>query len=206
MSQAEDLLNNLNEGDTTVTHIHEIADDDAHFVISPITRNIEYLENKELKIMQFDHNSERFTFELPRYVESHDMSLCNVVHVHWVNRDKATGAENADVSELYNLHIDSKNAETVVCSWDISREATQLAGTLSFLLEFICRETEQINYSWHSDIFQDVTIKEGMNNGNKIEANYSHLLEQWRYDVFETIAELETRILLLEQRLNESAT
>ena len=70
-----------------MAHIHSIYDCDTHFVIDPVTREIKN-ESEKTVIVQNDHNSERFSFELPKTIEGHDMSLCNVVQVHYLNTDK----------------------------------------------------------------------------------------------------------------------
>ena len=69
-------------------HIHSIYDTDQHFIIDPIDRSITS-EAEKVTLMQNDHLSERFTFELPRYIEGHDMSLTDKVEVHYLNIDGA---------------------------------------------------------------------------------------------------------------------
>ena len=51
-----------------MAHSHAIIDDDLYFTIDPSTREIKN-ESQKVKLMQYDHNSEQFTFELPRFVE-----------------------------------------------------------------------------------------------------------------------------------------
>ena len=60
-------------------HTHAVYDSDTHFLIDPITRAITNANNAKTALMQHDHNSERYTFECPRYIEQHDMSKCNRV-------------------------------------------------------------------------------------------------------------------------------
>ena len=50
-----------------MAHTHDVIDYDKHFVIDPVTRQIDNKSGK-IVLMQNDHNSERFTFEIPRYV------------------------------------------------------------------------------------------------------------------------------------------
>lgn len=59
------------------------------FLIDPVTRAIT-TSSEKLHVMQFDHNSERLTFEMPRYIEGHDMSVCNQVEAHFLNIDGKT--------------------------------------------------------------------------------------------------------------------
>lgn len=183
MSQAEELLNSLNLDDVVETesdHPHEIIDSDNYFVIDPVTRVIENTSRQDIVLMQFDHDSERFTFELPRYVEGHDMSLCDVVEIHYINVG-SNGTKNVDIYDVYDLHVDPDNQNKVLCSWLVSRQATQLAGKLTFLIRYQCVNVDGTTpYEWHSDIFSDVIVKEGMNNGERIMIENSDLLEQWR--------------------------
>ena len=76
---------------------HAIIDSDARFTINPITRAILNETSRKTILIQGDHNSERYTFEMPMYVEGHDMTLCNRVEVHYLN----IGAKKDQNSGLY---------------------------------------------------------------------------------------------------------
>lgn len=185
MSQAEALLRNLTEN--VPIHTHVVADQDSYFVINPDTREIENTSRTKNVLMQHDHNSEKFTFELARYVEGHDMILCNRVRVHFNNIDGATGEENADVAELYDLAVDPDDESKVLCSWTITRQATQLVGTLNFLVQYECiDDTGNSVYEWHTDIYTDVEVKKGRNNAEQAIIEYSNILEQWYQRIFGT--------------------
>ena len=138
MSQAEELLNSASE--EIPVHTHPVPDTDTYFVIDPITRKIENTNRKKNVVMQYDHNSERFTFELPRYIDGHDMLECTSVTVNVDNIE--TGVEepriNSDAPDMTDLRIHPNDSEKVICSWLISRNSTQLAGILSFHIEFKC--------------------------------------------------------------------
>lgn len=71
-------------------HTHPVIDNDLHFSINTLTREISN-GSKKVKLMQGDHASEIFTFEIPRYVDGHDMSLCNKIAVHYINVGTALG-------------------------------------------------------------------------------------------------------------------
>lgn len=188
MSQAEELLATLT--DDVSVHTHSVTDSDTYFVIDPITHEIENTARKKRVLMQHDHRSERFTFELPRYVEGHDMTLCDRVRVHYNNVGTKTGAEEeeveerADVVELTDLRINPDDTETVICSWLIERQSTQLVGILSFLVQYLCTDNGEVVYEWHSDIFEDVEIRKGRNNGEAAVIEYSNILEQWYTRIF----------------------
>ena len=77
-----------------MAHLHSVYDTDAHFKIDPITKVITNMATQKVKLMQFDKGSERFTFEIPRFVEGHDMTLCNKVKIHYNNIDATTKEQN----------------------------------------------------------------------------------------------------------------
>lgn len=52
-------------------HEHSVLETDTRFKINPITRQIVNESNKKLTLIQGDHNSERFGFEIPRHIEKH---------------------------------------------------------------------------------------------------------------------------------------
>ena len=188
MSKADELLITL--GDNTIEHEHVVTDSDSYFVIDPITRVMDNGRYGKNIIMQYDHGSERFTFELPRIVEGHDMSLCNRVLVHWNNTNKETGEENAESTEILDLHVDPNDEDKVFCSWLISRHSTQLVGELSFLVQYKCVEEGETVYEWHTDIYYDIEVKKSRNNGEESVIEYTDILEQWRPRVYSNEEEI----------------
>ena len=129
-------------------HIHGVLDTDAHFVISPITRAIKNESNKKITLIQFDHNSERLTFDFPRYIEGHDMSICNQVEIHYLNSSYSDKKEFRKGRYMVDdLQISPDDTGKVICSWLISQNATQLVGKLSFRLRFKCVENGVITYA-----------------------------------------------------------
>lgn len=184
MATADELLASLNT--TSSRHTHTVVDPDSHFVIDPNTREISNASRFANVLMQNDHDSERFTFELPRYVEGHDMTLCNVVKVHYNNIESGTNKQNADTYDVYDLQVSAADPSIVTCTWLISRQATSLAGILSFLVEFMCVEDGgEVVYEWHTDIYSDVEVKAGRENGAASVAEYTDILEQWRDRLFD---------------------
>ena len=62
-----------------------IIDDDKRFEINVGTRDVKYAGEGKVRLIQGDHNSERITFSMDRYVEGHDMSTCTKVEIHYIN-------------------------------------------------------------------------------------------------------------------------
>ena len=167
-------------------HKHNVHDTDARFTINPITRAIKDDSKKKNTLIQFDHNCERFTFELPRYIEGHDMSTCNKVTVHFFNIDSKTGTQKSGNPELTDLHIDPENEDVVVVSWLISKGATQLCGLLKFLIRFSCFEDDIETYSWNTAFFTGISVSEGGNADELFETEYVDVIEQWKKSVMLT--------------------
>lgn len=182
MSQAELLLNTL--ANTATTHTHSMKDSGSYFVIDPVSRTMSNGSIEPNVIMQYDHDSEIYTFEVPRYVDGHDMMLCNQVLVHWNNIGESDYEENAETSDVYDLRINPNDTSTVICSWKISRNSTQLVGILSFLVQYKCVEDGVTTYEWHTDIYSDVVVKEGRTNGEASIIEYTDIIEQWRQRLF----------------------
>lgn len=170
-----------------MAHIHEIKDAEAHFIINATTREISNAAELPA-LVQHDHNSERFTFAVPRYVDGHDLSICNKVRVHYININSATKEQYADVYEVDDLKIDETDETKVVCTWLISRYATQHAGSLNFIVEYTCISDSVIDYAWHTAIFKGITVKASIHNAEQIMTEYTDILEKWKKDV---LAEFE---------------
>ena len=163
-------------------HTHPVTDNGPHFVIDPITREITN-ESRKIKLMQGDHASEIFTFEVPRYIDGHDMSLCNKIAVHYINI--GSSGSNADVYIVTDAAI-NESEDKIEFSWIIYRTATKYAGNLNFLIKFSCTDYDAtIVYQWNTDIFKGIMISTGMDNEETIVEDNIDLLEQWKNEIIE---------------------
>lgn len=164
-------------------HQHQVYDTDDHFVIDPITKEI-INRSEEMKLMQGDHNSERFTFEIPRYIDGHDMTLCDKIEVHYINIDSKTKESNKDVYLVDDMQLSPNGEDVVVFSWLISENSTQLAGTLNFRVTFKCiSEPAIIDYQMSTEIFKGITVSDGISNSEAVIEQYSDVLEQWKQEL-----------------------
>ena len=163
-----------------MAHIHEVIDSDKCFTIDPITRAIvNDAGNKKTQLIQNDHNSERFAFQLPRYIEGHDMSLSNKVEVHYINLDQSSNERSVGVYEVTDLALSEDN-KSVLLSWLISNNATRYVGVLSFAICFKCMSDNVIDYSWNTAINSSIQIAKGMYNSEIITNDYIDVLEVWK--------------------------
>lgn len=160
-----------------MSHLHSVYDSDTHFKIDPVTRQIAN-ESGKVILMQNDHNSERFTFDIPRYIDGHDMSVCNEVEVHFINLKADKTEKHADVYPVEDLKVSTASSDVVTCSWLISQNATRYAGSLNFLLKFKCITDGVVNYRWNTAI-NCVSVSSGIDNGEVIAEDYSDILAEW---------------------------
>jgi hypothetical protein len=167
-----------------MAHEHRVYDTDAHFTINTVTREIPKISKR---IVQYDHNSERFTFEMSRFVDDHDMSQCSKVEIHYLNVSGGRSElKHEDVYIVDDVQVSPDSDNVVIFSWLISSNATQYAGTLNFLIKFTCLTGTTVDYVWNTGIFSGVTVAEGMNNGEAVVEEYSDILAEWEQRMFAT--------------------
>lgn len=176
-----------------MSHTHPVHDDDLRFVIDPSTRAITNKAGSRTTIMQGDHNSEILTFEFPRVIEGHDMTLCNVVEVHYDNIGVGTSVSNrqtnSGVYKMTDLAQDEDDDTLLTCSWRVKGEATQLYGTIEFSLKFVCYDTDDvIGYELNTDICNTIDVKRSKNNNNSVYERDPDLYRQ----LDERVSDLET--------------
>ncbi|MFR7662259.1 MAG: SGNH/GDSL hydrolase family protein [Coprococcus sp.] len=155
-----------------------IIDTDSRFVIDIVTGKIENHSDKE-SLRQYSHNSERFSFEMPRHVEGHDMTNCTKVTVNYL------AADIPGEYEVDDLAVDSEADDKITFSWLISSNVTQKKGKLRFAVVFECaKEDGTITYRWPTDINYDYEIKETISNDSGIVYENVDILEQWKQQLF----------------------
>lgn len=168
-----------------MSHVHSIVDEDRFFVIDPVSRAISNKSDKVL-ISQYDHDSERFTFKIPRYVEDHDMSLCDRIEVHFTNITRNKKEQNDGV---YIVQDVSSDRDTVFFSWLISNNATQLIGSLKFSITFLCfDDTGYSTYNWGTDIFDSIQVIARLDNTETVIEKYPDLIEQMKQDILDEVS------------------
>lgn len=178
-----------------MAHTHSIVDNDNHFVIDPVTRTVQNNSNK-VRLVQNDHNSERFTFECPRFIEGHDMSLCDSIKVLYINLNKKTQEETCGVYEVDDLAINFNNLEQITFSWLISRNATSYVGSLTFMVQMTCISDDgTVDYCWQTGITKGITIVDGMDNEETIVEDYPDILQKWKNDILGEIPKTDEEIV-----------
>ena len=191
-----------------MAHNHDVFDMENHFEINGSSRFIKETSETKLVVVQGDHKSEVLTFKMPRYIDGHDMTLCNKVRIHYINLDSKTGDKSADVYEVTDLTLCEECEDVLTFTWMIEAPATKYAGTLSFLVKFECTEGENILYQWNTAKYVGVNVLAGIDNSEEFVEKYSNVLEEWYNELTrgaDSIQELNQQALVEIELAKEDA-
>lgn len=163
-----------------MAHTHDVFDMENHFEINGSSRFIKETSETKLVVVQGDHKSEVLTFKMPRYIDGHDMTLCNKIRIHYINLDTKTNNKSADVYEVTDLALcEECEDEILIFTWEIEAPATKYSGSLAFLVKFECTEGDSILYQWNTARYVGVNVLDGMDNSEEFVEKYSNVLEEW---------------------------
>ena len=173
-----------------MAHLHEVRDMDTHFIIDPLNNMAITNANEARNNLQLgDHDSEVYTFELPRFIEGHDMTLCNLVEVHFINAGSDKVHNSNGVFVVEDMEIADDGNETLLFTWTVSGDGTKYAGSLNFRIKFSCIENGKYTYKKWSSTYKGIIVADGFDNGAFIETEYADVLAAW-----------ESRLSALEQK------
>lgn len=181
------------------THTENLVDNDRKFLIDPQTRTIKNAScDKEL--VQYDSSSEVFTFEMPRYVEGHDMGTAKNVKIYYVNKGASEEiVDSTDVTSTLKITDDGTN--TAVFSWTIPANATQHEGTLDFAVTFTCPEVSP-DYIWSTKIYSGIVINKGLRNSSEIIKRDPDAFDA----ILTRVSEAENKVDEVDDRVTEVET
>lgn len=182
-----------------MAHLHEVRDTDSHFTVDPITRSIKNGTPTKSMLIQYDHNSEVFTFEMPRYVDGHDMTLCNRVEIHYININSSNRQQTSGVYEVEDFKVSEDDENIILWSWMISRNATMFVGPLNFAFRFACLDDTTVDYAWNTSPYSGITISSGIYNGEAVIEEYSDILEQWERKIGVGVENVEQTVESTEE-------
>ena len=171
-------------------HSHNVKDSDANFTINPTTMEIVNNSAKN-KMMQGDHNSEIYSFEITQIVEGHEMILCNKIRIHFINISSDKADQSKGVANAENIRIDSAK-NMLVFEWKVSGDATKYQGSLNFRIEFACSDENNVRtYAKWTEIHKGITIGEGFDNAEGYIEEHKDILAQWKADLESEIKNYE---------------
>lgn len=165
-----------------MAHLHELRDMDTHYVIDPLNNWVITNANPQKNaLMLGDHDSEVFTFEIPRYCEGHDMTTCGHVRVHYMNISSADKNVNSkDIYRVVDMALDESDPDTLVFTWTIHGNATKYAGSLNFRILFECVDENSIPvYKKWTDVYKGVLVKDGFCCDDTVFEDNRDILAEW---------------------------
>lgn len=156
-----------------MVHIHDVVDTDTPLRIDSGTRKIiNHSDTTDKKrIMQGDHNCEILTFQLDRYIDGHDMTLCNLVRIHYDNIGEG-GKRNEGVEYVNELYVSEADEDVVEFTWQISGNVTKLVGPVNFCVEFTCVNEGFVVYTWKTAICNHLVIEQSIDNSDVVGPDY----------------------------------
>lgn len=167
MSQAEELLNSIEEEVTSYTTNPETEE---HIVIGE-DRFITVPDALKRIAVQYDHKVETVTFDCPRYWDGYDLTL-TYIYVNYLKPDKTKGVYLAK-----NVRIDDNDSSIFHFDWIIGRELTSVNGPISFLVCAI--QTNEEGYrslQWNSEINNQMTISNGLECTDVLTEDYPDII------------------------------
>lgn len=181
-----------------MAHDHPVHDDDLVFVIDPDSRTItKQSSSGKTQLMQYDHNSEVFRFEMPIMIEGHHITQCDIKQIHYINTGTGTSVSNREsnvgIYEIEDIEIiDDIDGPRLRFDWLVSQNATQLVGDVKFQIKFGCTDPDSpgvVDYMWGSQVYSAVEILPGINNTDIVAVEYVDILQQWKEEIEREIAE-----------------
>lgn len=167
MSQAEELLNALTEGDGEYP---TAASEDEQVVITA-ERVVNVPASLRKIAVQYDHNVETVTFKCPRYWDDVDM-FDMIPFINYMRPDGGLGS-----CECTNKRIDDTDESVMYFDWTLTRNVTSMHGSLKFL---VCiKNADSVNGQtnhWNSELCTDMYISEGLESDKDAVTNYPDVI------------------------------
>lgn len=175
MSKAEELLNGLSESDISLQSAN--PETEPHIVIGD-DRFISVPAELQRIAVQYDHDVETVTFDCPRYWDDLDMSELSI-YINYMRKDREVGVYKAT-----DISVDTANDRIMHFNWKISRNVTEVVGSLKFL---ICikkgdADGNEVNH-WNSELNAEMYISEGLEVEPSIFDPYPDIITQWEDEV-----------------------
>ena len=158
-----------------MAHTHKVIDTDRHFIINANSGEIT-TNSRKLKLKQYDHQSRVFTFEIPRYIDGHDMLLCDQIQIHYSNIGDEQRVDN--VYEVTDLRTKTDNGEVLIFSWLISSNVTSQVGTINFTIRFSCTADGIADYVWNTTICSLIQVVGSIYNTSSVVDQYPDTFAQ----------------------------
>lgn len=156
-----------------------LLDSDNHFIIDSITKTISSQGGKK-EFGRGAHNSDVITFECDRYIEGHDMTLCNVIRIHYLN------GNNPGTYDVNDMAVKSDDDTKATFTWTITSNVTASLGKIRFAIAFKCvQEDDSVSYCMPTKINEELSVFDTIDNSETVVQENYDILEQWKQDLFD---------------------
>ena len=177
---------------------------EGHIVVGG-NRHITVPSNLKRLGVQYDHNMESVTFDCPRYWDGQDMSAM-AVYVNYT-RSNGSGGTYSDRYPVGLPTIDENDDKIMHFDWTISRNVTEVAGPIAFLVCVMATgpddEGNQVEiHHWNSEICEDCYISKGM----KTEENSFEMYPDETTQLLERMLVVEAAELNMTSMLTKAQT
>ena len=133
---------------------------EGHIVVGG-DRFITVPENLKRLGVQYDHNIETVTFDCPKEWDGEDLSAMSIYIIY--ARSDGTRGTFTERYPTTKVEIDESNSDVMHFNWTITRNVTEVAGPVSFMVCIMKTDdngVEQIH--WNSEICKDCYISPAM--------------------------------------------
>ena len=175
MSQADELLNSLSEGDVSLQLAN--PETEPHIVVSE-DRIVSVPKELQRIAVQYDHDVETVTFDCPRYWDDLDMSKLNI-YINYMRKDRYVGCYKAT-----DITVDGADSNIMHFNWTVSRNISEVVGELKFLVCIKKSDAEgyEVNH-WNSELNTEMYISQGLEAEESIVDAYPDIISQWEDEV-----------------------
>lgn len=143
-----------------------------HLFINP-DRTIYVPDELKTIGVQFDHDVETVTFDCPRYWDGIDLSTMKI-YINYMRPDGVTGSYIA-----CNIVTSEETPSLFSFDWTVSRNVTQVKGTLQFLVTMkSVNSNGKETHRWSSLLNKDLKIAEGLKCEETIITKYPDIVTQ----------------------------
>jgi hypothetical protein len=156
-------------------------DTQTRLLINPITKTIipKYRNQKAVYVAKGDHKSVSVIFEMPRYVDGHDLSEDEyIIQIHFVNLSEDGKNYSKGISEAISREIEGDNLSF---AWLVDNRATRYAGVVSVGITIekyasVDGKAEEV-YSWSTAPYGNTKVWDSHDNSSSMtEQEYDYLV------------------------------
>ena len=173
MGKAEALLASLNSEDPDLLPMVPVSPETEEHIVIGLDHSITVPENLKKIAVQYEHNMESVTFDMPRYCDGIDMSKMKI-YVNYIRSDNIPGSHLVE-----DVTVDETDSELIHFTWTINGHVTEVSGNITMLV--CARETDsngKLTNLWSTELNSELYVSPGMKTTSVMVARYPDLVTQ----------------------------